>query len=201
MNLSLSATTSPSFVQGVLIHDAESWRRLSALYGPLVYRWARQSGLQPNDAEDVVQEVFRGVAGGIARFHSRHGKGSFRRWLWGITRNKTRDHYDRLAKSPQAQGGTDAQRTVGSLAADSVRDVPSEALSANDNFDVDASLVHRAMSLLQSDFEPNTWRAFWRMAVDGQPSVEVAEELQMTKKAVRQAKYRVLKRLRAELDQ
>src|SRR2546429_6346288 len=45
-----------------------SWRRLADLYGPLVYGWCRGRGLQPADAEDVLQEVFLTVASRIGDF-------------------------------------------------------------------------------------------------------------------------------------
>ncbi|MFH1922159.1 MAG: sigma factor [Planctomycetota bacterium] len=41
---------------------------MDRLYGPAVYRWARQAGLQASDAADVVQEVFTNVAADIATF-------------------------------------------------------------------------------------------------------------------------------------
>jgi RNA polymerase sigma-70 factor (ECF subfamily) len=53
---------------------------------------------------------------------------------------------------------------------------------------------------MHSDFDQKTWQAFRRMAVDGHLSAEIAADLGMTKDAVRQAKCRVLRRLRDELD-
>ena len=41
---------------------------MARVYGPLVYRWTREGGLQPEDAADVVQEVFRSLIGAIERF-------------------------------------------------------------------------------------------------------------------------------------
>ena len=57
------------------------------------------------------------------------------------------------------------------------------------------------MELVRTEFEDKTWRAFWRATIDGQQAADIAEELQMTPKAVRQAKYRVLRRLRLEMDE
>ena len=59
-------------------------------------------------------------------------------------------------------------------------------------------LYQRALSFLQETFEPQTWRAFWRTAIDGLPAPEVADELGMSAAAVRKAKSRVLSRLRRE---
>ena len=55
------------------------------------------------------------------------------------------------------------------------------------------------LSLVQGDFEPRTWQAFWRTAVDNLPAREVAGELGMTVGAVYMAKSRVLARIRQEL--
>ncbi|MGO8750097.1 MAG: hypothetical protein ACLQNE_29480 [Thermoguttaceae bacterium] len=44
-------------------------------------------------------------------------------------------------------------------------------------------------------FQERTWRAFLRTVVDGAGAVEVAAELKITTRAVRQAKHRGLQRL------
>jgi RNA polymerase sigma-70 factor (ECF subfamily) len=46
----------------IKVHDPDARRRLVVIYGPMVYGWCRRAGLQPNDAMDMVQEVFRAVA-------------------------------------------------------------------------------------------------------------------------------------------
>jgi RNA polymerase sigma-70 factor (ECF subfamily) len=62
-----------------------------------------------------------------------------------------------------------------------------------------AGLVRRALELIRRDFEEQTFRAFWRTAVDDRTAAEVATELGTTVDAVYQAKSRVLRRLREEL--
>lgn len=53
--------------------------------------------------------------------------------------------------------------------------------------------------MVRSEFEDRTWQAFWRVAVEGHATAEVAADLGITANAVRQAKSRVLRRLRQEL--
>jgi RNA polymerase sigma-70 factor (ECF subfamily) len=165
------------------------------MYGPLVYRWARRAGLQHADIVDVVQEVFRAVAGSIDRYDRGQGTG-FRGWLWGITRNKLRDFQRRRAAHPVAAGGTDAMQRLAAaadVAPDDNDDEPDPELS-------ERLLLHRALELIRADVESHTWQAFWRLAVEGHPVAEISRDLGMTDKAVRQAKYRMLRRLRRELD-
>ncbi|MCA9119648.1 MAG: sigma-70 family RNA polymerase sigma factor [Planctomycetaceae bacterium] len=189
-----SSSTSPSLIERARDHEPEAWQRLTQIYTPLVYAWVRQAGLQSTDAADVGQEVFRTVSQRIVDFQQDYGAG-FRGWLWGITRNKLRELARRQANSPQAQGGTVGHQQLQSLA-----DVPEEESGDLKMVEPRSRLMHRALEIIQAEFEPPTWQAFWRSAVDDQRTAEIAADLQMTSKAVRQAKYRVMRRLRLELD-
>ena len=72
-------------------------------------------------------------------------------------------------------------------------------LESSPNSDAAAGVIHRATDLIRAEFENRTWKAFWLCAVEHQSSGEVAKQLGMTPGAVRQAKYKVLRRLREEL--
>jgi RNA polymerase sigma-70 factor (ECF subfamily) len=52
------------------------------------------------------------------------------------------------------------------------------------------------MARIRPEFEPATWTAFSRVAIDGAPAGEVARELGLSVNAVFIAKSRVLSRLR-----
>jgi RNA polymerase sigma-70 factor (ECF subfamily) len=189
----LAGSTSSSLIGRVRALDPDAWTRLARLYTPLVYRWARQRGLQDADAADIVQEVFRAVAARVAEFREDQAGASFRGWLWTITYHKLGDYFRRTYGQSEAAGGTDAQRQLQRIAEVS-------ACSADvSNVETDAGLLHRALDLLRNEFEPRTWQAFWRATVDSQQAADIARDLNMTPRAVRQAKYRVLRRLRTEL--
>ena len=189
-----SFSTSASLIHRVKARDSEAWNRLSRLYGPLAYRWTRQCGLQPQDAADVVQNVFIAVAQHVDRYSSAGPQSSFRGWLWTITRNAIRDFQRQQAIRPQAEGGSDAHARIQQVAdtLDASHDDPDQSAG----FDVAASLTHHALQLIQEDFEPRTWSAFWRMTINEESAAEVGQALGLSTKAVRQAKYRVLCRLR-----
>jgi RNA polymerase sigma-70 factor (ECF subfamily) len=191
-----SGPTSSSLLERVRAREPEAWQRLVDLYGPLVYRWCRQSGLQAADAADVAQEVFRIVASKLGEFHHDRPGDRFRAWLQAITRNKLREHFRRLHGAPQqGQGGTTAQQYLQEIAAPADAE-PSTAAGPDARL-----LFHRGLALVQSEFEHRTWQAFWQVVVDRRRSVDVAEGLGMSVQAVYKAKSRVLARLRRELDQ
>ncbi len=187
-----SFLTSPSLVQRVRANEATAWQRLVDLYGPLVFAWAVRGGLTHEDAADVMQEVFASVAKAIGRFDPT-AEGRFRGWLWTITRNKVRDHYRH--RSPFAARGGDTAMGLLSQLPETWDDDGSDA--ARDDV---RALYHRAMELIRGDFEPQTWQAFWLAVVEEKPTAEITQALGLSANGVRQAKSRVLRRLKLELS-
>ena len=188
-------STSSDLISRVRAQDDEAWQRLVDLYGPLVFYWCRRSNLTGANAADVVQEVFASVSTAIAEYEVREGS-RFRGWLWTITRNKINDHFRRIQQQGEAGGGTAAQMQI----ADLPDYQPDESSDADDQRELSAFL-HRALELVRSEFEERTWRAFWRAAVEGDNTADIAAEMGITANAVRQAKSRVLRRLRDELGE
>lgn len=185
-------STSVSLLERVKLRDNEAWSRFVRLYGPTIYRWARRAALQPSDAADVVQDVFQAVAEHIGRFRRQSDRDTFSGWLWMVTRNKVRDHLRRRAASPNALGGSVGQDLVNQLPLPEHVDEPADRLTSE--------LAHRALELIQTDFEPSTWQAFLRSTVDEHSVADVARELGLSVAAVYKAKSRVLLRLRKELE-
>jgi RNA polymerase sigma-70 factor (ECF subfamily) len=190
-----SQLTSLSLLERARAQEADAWTRLVDLYSPLVRFWCTRAGLRPDDASDVMQDVFRSLAGNLANFRRERTGDTFRGWLWTITRNKIRDHFRTQRSRPDATGGSEAQQWL-----QEVPD-PLAALSEDATGDVPEwkQLFRRALELIRGEFEPRTWQAFWRATVEGHDTGTIAEELGMTGNAVRKAKSRVLHRLRSEL--
>jgi RNA polymerase sigma-70 factor (ECF subfamily) len=185
------SSTSLSLLQRVKDQHPDAWRRLVRLYGPLVFLWCRQAGLSVHDVGDVVQEVWMAVARNISDFRRDRANDTFRGWLRRITQHKIVDRW--RDPEPKAIGGSEAQRWLD--------DVPAEIPDSAEQLASDKDLLTRtALELIRAEFEDRTWQAFWRTTVDERPSPEVAAELGMTKHAVRQAKCRVVRRIREELE-
>ena len=54
--------------------------------------------------------------------------------------------------------------------------------------------------MLKPEYEPHNWDAFWRTTIGNEATADVAADLAMSTKAIRQARFRILKRLRQELE-
>ena len=108
--------TSPSLLQRARARDREAWDRLFYLYRPLILHWCGHWGVRREDAEDVIQEVFREVAGSLDQFRGGPRAGVFRAWLRSITRNRIRMHFRRAGKQEHAVGGSVAQMCLEQVA-------------------------------------------------------------------------------------
>ena len=192
-----SLSTSRSLLVRVRNDEDEAWTRLVDLYSPLVCYWCRQNGLAERDLPDVVQEIFHAVAVNIERFRHDGPKSTFRGWLRTVTRSKVADSLRRKGKEPDAAGGTDAQFRFNQIV-DKEPVAGQEVVDSAGLSEERGMLFRQALELIQRDFEERTWNAFWKVAVEGRPTADVAEELNMKPGTVRVSRCRVLARLRQE---
>jgi RNA polymerase sigma-70 factor, ECF subfamily len=167
--------------------DEPAWRRFVDLYTPLLFFWTRRLGLPESDAADLVQDIFTTLVQKLPEFHYDAGK-SFRAWLRTLVENRWRDRLRRLAARPKHVGETPLDEVA----------VPDDAQAVWEA-EYRRHLFGRALQIMQSEFEPATWKVCLALIVDGKSGVEVAAEMGMKVEAVYQARARVLRRLRQEL--
>lgn len=175
-------------------HDDEAWNQLVHLYGPLVQKWCRQAGLKDEDIADVFQETFQTVARKLDTFKPTKSIASFRSWLKTIVRTRTIDHIRKVTRQAASTGGTDAQLKISELPD------PFDDESVQQSQDDDALVVHRALDLIKDEFDPRNWKAFIQVAMNGRSAAEVASELGVGAQVIRQANYRIRRRLKLVLQ-
>src|SRR5262245_27667732 len=170
--------------------DELAWDQFAAIYGPLVYRLARKQGLQPADADDLVQEVLSAVARSVSGWLENAQRGPFRAWLLRIARNTAINFLTRRKHQPLAAGGSESLRSLSQQA-----DPESEA---GGEFDLEyrRELFRWAAGQLRGVVNESTWQAFWRTSVDEQSIEQVAKELKMSVGSVYIARSRTMARLR-----
>jgi len=187
-------STSLSLLERARRREPAAWNRLVDLYRPLVLFWCRRGGILGPDAEDVSQEVFAGAAEGLVRFHRDQPGDTFRGWLRGITRNQLILFHRKNQRRPRIQAGSDGWERL--------LEIPDPLEGTDDQEQTEVSqLYQRALDLLRDDFEERTWQAFCRTVIDGRSPASLTQELGMTATAIRQAKARVLRRLREEVGE
>lgn len=116
----------------------------------------------PSTAEDVLQEVLKGIVVGLPKF-SRDTEGEFWGWCYTITRNKINDHYRSQAKEAERIQPI-SEEEFWELAA-----APAP-LSAGDRLDFEY-----VMKLLKSS-KPDCYDYLLKVYILGVPQTEIAEE-------------------------
>ena len=73
-------------------NDQESWQDFFNTYWKLIYTVAIRAGLDKTEAQDVVQDTVISVARQMPNFKYDPARGSFKSWLFLITRRRINDH-------------------------------------------------------------------------------------------------------------
>jgi RNA polymerase sigma-70 factor (ECF subfamily) len=183
-----------SLLERLRADDADAWRRLMDLYRPLVLFWCARGGVSPDDAEDVAQGVFTAAATGLGGFRRDRPGDTFRGWLRAVTRNQILLHFRRNRGHVQAAGGSEAWRDLQDVAkSPDIEDGGEETQVGQ--------VYRRAVEQVRGEFEDRTWQAFWLVAIEGRAPADLIETLGMSPAAIRQAKSRVLRRLKHEMGE
>jgi RNA polymerase sigma-70 factor (ECF subfamily) len=162
--------------------DAAAWRTFVDVYSPAVFAFARRSGLQPADAADLTQDVYRNVSNAMRSLQFDENRGRFRGWLFTIVRNQLKMFRRSQARRPRG--------------AELPEEVPDDSAAETWDLECRRRLFAWACERVKPAVSSNTWTAFWRTAVDGASGEMTAKETGLTPAAVYLAKSRVLARLR-----
>ena len=170
-----------------------AWQEFVKLYGPVIYGFARKRGLQDADAADLMQDVMRSVSAAIGRLDYDRQQGTFRGWLFTITRNKIFNFLSARRIRPQGSGDSATNRLLNSHPDE-------EDGSTTWEMEYQRRLASLAMEQIKSEFQDNTWRAFWLTSVEGASAAEVSKQLGLSTGAIYVAKSRVLARLKEAVE-
>ncbi|MBM3997852.1 MAG: sigma-70 family RNA polymerase sigma factor [Planctomycetes bacterium] len=169
------------------------WPVFVQRYSPVIAVWSVNHGLPVRFADDLTQEILIKVFRSLSTYDPE--KGRFRTWLGQIIRTTVIDHYRKQEKviESQAIGGTAFQEAM-----DHLQDpLATEELATSMDSCVDPDLA-AAMERVRSRVQDSTWQVFEKTVLEGKPVLDVAKELNLTKAAVHQGKYRVSMWIREE---
>ncbi|MEZ6064894.1 MAG: sigma-70 family RNA polymerase sigma factor [Planctomycetaceae bacterium] len=175
--------------------DIAAWDEFVAIYQPLLRRMATRQGLQPADADDVLQEVFSAVAKSVSQWLTREDRGSFRAWLLRIARNAAVHQLTRRRTRPLATGGDDVRNFFDTLPA------PAGPLSSEFDVEYRQEVFRWAAARVRASVSESTWQAFWLTHVEGVSLDAAATRLGMTLGNLYIARSRVMARLRESVRQ
>jgi len=131
----------------------------------------------------------RNVSRSIGRFEYRPGEAKFRSWLYQISRNRVY---------------TLVRRRRFNLATVEIDPADLDLADADEEQKWEKNyrekLFRWAASVVEPEFNPRIWQAFWRNAVDDEEPALIGESLGMSRAAIYVAKSRCIRRLREKIE-
>lgn len=180
---------------GLSAQNQEAWTTFVERYRPLILHWCGRRELSLHNSEDVANEVLLKLTKCLARYDP--GKGRFRAWLKTVVKNAIIDWQRHEGKEPAAHGD----------GFDELMKCLPDPIAMADLFDELGSSIENeftcetlAIERVRATVEPHRWEAFYRTVVQNEKPTDVALALNRNSNEVYQAKFFVLKRIRAEFD-
>ena len=186
------AVTRQSLLIRAQAGDEASWKDLADLYRPFLINWLRQQNLPEADRDDLAQETLVSVIKYLPSFVHPGRPGAFRSWLRTVASNRLRDYWRSREPQTPVSGGSGVTEILNQIAD------PDSAQNRHWDEEHDRYVLRCLFDMVEQEFEPNTFLAFRRLALDDASGAEVAAELGMSVGAVYVAKSRVLQRIREE---
>lgn len=172
-------------------YDSRGWDQFVSTYGPLIFQWCRNKGLQEHDARDVTQEVLLTWTRQASRF-SYDPSRTLRGYLRRLTHAAWCDWMERQRPWHRGSGDTEVIRSLGKLA-------DREDLVTRLEREFDQERLEQVMRKVRARVEPSTWDAFRLLALEGMSGDEAADRLGMRRGSAFAARCKVQRLIRLEL--
>jgi RNA polymerase sigma factor (sigma-70 family) len=194
MNAPTTATSLLSRVRDP--NDSDAWRQFDARYRELLLRFCYRQGLQPADAEDVVQSVFAKLAKTLPEFIYDRERGRFRDYLLRCVKGALHD----WAEKPGRRWSPLRSSMSGSSATGSFPGADGNELVAAWEEEWVAHHYRLALETVRRTFEARSVEIFDR-CIDGAAVSDLARQYEITEQAVHKVRQRIRDRMQELIAQ
>ncbi|MEM0924755.1 MAG: sigma-70 family RNA polymerase sigma factor [Planctomycetota bacterium] len=170
-----------------------AWAEFLQIYEKAIIGYCIRRGLQEADAHDVAQAVYQAIDRKIPDWDPDASRGSFRAWIFRVTRNMTVDHLTARSRNPISGSDTRTDELLSQVYDPSGF---SDGSPTGFHLALRRSLFEWACGQVQAEVQSVTWQAFSLCAIDGRKPREVASLLEISVGNVYTAKCRVMAKIR-----
>lgn len=174
--------------------DREGWQRFFDMYGGVIHGLGIRAGLTPTEAEEALQETLVSVAHEMPGFRYDPELGSFKGWLFRITRRRIADQFRRRIRVQQVEGGVANE-------ASAAGDLSEDPLSRTWDEEWHLNRLHRAIDQVKQRVAPAQWQIFDLATLQEMATGDVCALLGVNRAQVYVACMRIRRLLRAELEE
>jgi len=181
----MAYTTRPSLLEALKKGELIDWLEFQEMYRPLVQLRAKDYKLNPQETEELMQQVLLDIFHGCKTFRYDPAKGRFRDYMRLLmSRNCIDIKRRRNPRPPEVPNGQSL-----------LEGLPAEDDDLAWKEEWRQLLVEQAKTILRQEVEPATYLAYEMYAEQNLPAEQVAKYLDMTTANVYLAKSRCLERL------
>ena len=164
--------------------DEGSWHEFFETYWKLIYNAARRTGLNDDEAQEVVQETMIGVSNKIPEFRYMPEICSFKTWLMRLTRWRIADRLRRRESHESLETACD---------------IPEDVFSEIWEEDWERNLINAALERVKIRVDPWYFQVFSFCILQKKGVAETARVLNVMRARVYLANHRISKELTKEI--
>jgi RNA polymerase sigma-70 factor, ECF subfamily len=179
------------------LNDAEGWREFNLIYRPLIFGYLRGLGVEPFDADELTQEVFRRLMMILPTFELDRERARFRTYLWKLTHNTFLDWVRRRKVRSRAE--EEWKRRFCDVAESGSREMEDDWIRRHRE-----RILEVVLPRVRAMVSKTAWGCFEQRLLRGRPAAAIAAERGISANVVYVYASRVLKEVRrlcAELEE
>lgn len=178
--------------------DQRSWDEFYRTYWRLIYSVAIQAGLHEQEAWDVVQETVLTIADQTRKNLYDPERGSFKTWLWKVTRWRIGDQFRQRRKETASAGSPEADSSE-LTPLDYVADEGDSSFEKIWEKEWRENMMKAALERVKMKVAPKQFQIFDYNVIQGMRAAEVRRKLGVSLAQVYLAKHRVGSLLKKEI--
>ena len=178
--------------------DQRTWDEFYRTYWRLIYSVAIQAGLRADEAWDTVQETILTVAKQSKKGSYNPQLGSFKKWLWNITRWRIKDRFNLRLPESAPSISHDAEFIPDAEALPDVNGVNFELIWERE---WQLNLIKAATEQVKMQVSPKQFQIFDYCVIHGMSTGEVKRKLGVSAAQVYLAKHRVSSLLKRAIEE
>lgn len=179
--------------------DQRTWDEFYRTYWKLIYSVAIKSGLREDEAWDVVQETILSIAKQSKKNMYNPEQGSFKLWLWNITKWRINDQF-RKRKKDTAMLYSNNSEFDQENPIDKIADERSSSFDQIWESEWQHNLLYAALERVKTKVSPKQYQIFDYYVLREWDANKVKQQLGVTIAQVYLAKHRVGSVLKKEME-
>ena len=180
--------------------DQRTWDEFYRTYWRLIYSVALKAGLREDEAWDVVQETVLTIAKQSLRNAYDPERGSFKMWLWNVTRWRINDQFRQRGKAPQQPNAAEDTSPTTREPVENVPDTSSNNFSQIWEREWQQNVMKAALERVKMRVSPRQFQIFECNVLQGMNATDVRRLLGVSMTQVYLAKHRVGSVLKKEIE-